>query len=374
MRKQYKYPSDLGTVQYPIAIAGYQLYVHTIPKEINNYGYDKYYVGITGVSAKSRWHGGSGYTGQVFGDAIKKYGAENVQHLVMYEHLISIDANILEQIMIRAIHSHISEHGYNISWGGEGTSKTPSPNRKDITDVRFGKLIAKYRIGTKPSADGTHYRSMWYCECDCGGNAIVMLDNLLRYLNTKGQKGTGSCGCMSSRNFGTPKPNHYIFYDDYVDCYCNNGDVFKIDIEDYEKIKHRTWRIEKKFNHVFADQTYNYDRQRIESIILDVPTHNIDKLRLKYKNGDPRDVRKSNLIIYQPQCDNIFEYNYFIHNVVTNGICFDHGNTWIVGRRNEKRHSVYGLENALKEYKERYGDDFLNDYLIYKERGENNAY
>ena len=42
------------------------VYVHIVPKELSGYKNDKYYVGITSVGVKNRWHGGSNYKGQIF--------------------------------------------------------------------------------------------------------------------------------------------------------------------------------------------------------------------------------------------------------------------------------------------------------------------
>ena len=368
MKNNIVYPSDLGTVEYPIVIGGYQLYVHIVPKEISGYDYNKHYVGITQGTMLQRWHGGSGYSGQVFGEAIKKYGANNIKHVVVYDSLCFNDANILEQIMIQSLHSHVSDRGYNVALGGEGSRGCQCVTRRDLSGMKVGKLTVINRAGTSRNPNG-RYRSLWYCECECGGSCTVMADNLLQYVRTNGERGTGSCGCMSSRNFGTPKPNDYIFHDSYVEGKCNNGSTFKIDKEDYDKIKHRTWTVESRFGHVIANRTYKYPRQRIESLILNVPSHNIDKLRLKYKNGDTTDIRKDNLIIYQPECDSPSDYDYFIRNVVANGLRFDRKNTWTVGRKNDKQHSVNGLEQALTEYKERYGEDLLSCYLLYKEGG-----
>ena len=57
----------------------------------------------------------------------------------------------------------------------------------DITGQRFGKLVAKYEVGS--TKDG---RSIWYCECDCGGHKEVV-GKLLRNGHTH------SCGCSNSK-------------------------------------------------------------------------------------------------------------------------------------------------------------------------------
>lgn len=60
-------------------------------------------------------------------------------------------------------------------------------NAKDITDCRFGKLVAKYPTG-RVNKSGQRY---WYCECDCGSNVEKVASELLA-----GR--AKSCGCVSS--------------------------------------------------------------------------------------------------------------------------------------------------------------------------------
>ena len=58
------------------------------------------------------------------------------------------------------------------------------PAKLDLTDQRFGKLIA--RLSTGKSTNGG---VLWWCECDCGENTIVAA-GYLRAGKTK------SCGCL----------------------------------------------------------------------------------------------------------------------------------------------------------------------------------
>ena len=60
-------------------------------------------------------------------------------------------------------------------------------NRVDITNKRYGKLIALYPTDKRRSRS-----VMWYCQCDCGGYAIVPKIDL--------ECGnTVSCGCIKSK-------------------------------------------------------------------------------------------------------------------------------------------------------------------------------
>ncbi len=54
----------------------------------------------------------------------------------------------------------------------------------DITDLPFGLLTAVRRTGKK-----RHGRSVWLCDCKCGGTAEVTISAL-----RKGD--TRSCGCL----------------------------------------------------------------------------------------------------------------------------------------------------------------------------------
>lgn len=48
---------------------------------------------------------------------------------------------------------------------------------KDITNKRFGKLLALYRTENKIQPNGTT-KSMWVCECDCGSTKPIMYSSL----------------------------------------------------------------------------------------------------------------------------------------------------------------------------------------------------
>lgn len=68
---------------------------------------------------------------------------------------------------------------------GCGCQKGKS-NILDITNHKFGKLIAKY-----PTKQRSGESVMWYCECECGGSKIVSSSHLI-------QGRTKSCGCIRS--------------------------------------------------------------------------------------------------------------------------------------------------------------------------------
>jgi hypothetical protein len=66
-----------------------------------------------------------------------------------------------------------------------GCSTIVNPGQRDITGMRFGKLVAVAPVNP-PQKGGT----VWHCRCDCGGE----IDAPLRQLTSGYRK---SCGCMS---------------------------------------------------------------------------------------------------------------------------------------------------------------------------------
>lgn len=66
-----------------------------------------------------------------------------------------------------------------------------SPNRKDLTGIRFSRLVALYPAGNYKK------KLTWMCQCDCGRQKIIIGCNL-------SSGGSKSCGCPSTAD-KTPK-------------------------------------------------------------------------------------------------------------------------------------------------------------------------
>ena len=66
----------------------WSVYIHTTPS-------GKKYIGITSINPKERWNGGiSGYKGQIFEYAIRKYGWNNIIHEIIATNLSQEEACI----------------------------------------------------------------------------------------------------------------------------------------------------------------------------------------------------------------------------------------------------------------------------------------
>ena len=104
-------------------IKNYTVYVHQLPKELSKYDYDKYYVGLTRNNVEKRWGNGNNYSYGKFHEDIKKFGWNNINHIIVAEHLTPSEAGELEQNLIRVLHSVDPDYGYNRTRGGEMSSE-----------------------------------------------------------------------------------------------------------------------------------------------------------------------------------------------------------------------------------------------------------
>lgn len=143
------------------ANSNYTVYMHV--NKINN----KKYIGITGRTPKERWmSNGLGYKGQHFYNAIKKYGWDNFEHIILKENLTQHDACKLETELIEQYDS--IKNGYNCSTGGEQSifykpteeQKLKTRNTKKIRGVAQGVNNSQYGISPKERMDDNTYE-LW---------------------------------------------------------------------------------------------------------------------------------------------------------------------------------------------------------------------
>ncbi len=73
--------------------------------------------------------------------AMKKYGIDNFEYKVIDHADDDISLNLLEQHYIQLLQSHTSQHGYNMTVGGEGVSgfTHTTESRKKMSIARLGK-------------------------------------------------------------------------------------------------------------------------------------------------------------------------------------------------------------------------------------------
>lgn len=90
------------------------VYKHT--NKING----KCYIGITSQCTNKRWRNGKGYKGQIFYNAIQKYGWDNFEHEILYTNLTEEEAKEKEIEYIKKYKTNNNKFGYNATLGGDG--------------------------------------------------------------------------------------------------------------------------------------------------------------------------------------------------------------------------------------------------------------
>ena len=92
----------------------YIVYAHI--NKLNN----KIYIGLTSQNPEDRWKNGKGYHSMHFGAAIKKYGWDNFEHVIIQRGLTEKEACVLEKKLIKLFKAYNPEFGYNEALGGFG--------------------------------------------------------------------------------------------------------------------------------------------------------------------------------------------------------------------------------------------------------------
>ncbi len=114
---------------------------YTVYKHISPNG--KQYIGITKQDVEKRWANGEGYKNCTYlYNAIKKYGWENFQHIILYTGLSREKACEIEKKLIEDLDLLNPEKGYNLKTGG-----------------RYGVLTEEGRNKISKSLIGNNYRT-----------------------------------------------------------------------------------------------------------------------------------------------------------------------------------------------------------------------
>lgn len=116
----------------------YCVYKHTTPS-------GKVYVGQTCQDLELRWQNGNGYKGQVFYQAVQKYGWDNIEHEILKTNLTKDEANNIEKMYIALYQSNHRDFGYNQTEGGEGQAGfSPTiETREKISSTLMGHTVSE---------------------------------------------------------------------------------------------------------------------------------------------------------------------------------------------------------------------------------------
>ena len=106
------------------------------------------YIGITSQEPEKRWKGGSNYSSQpYFYNAIKKYGWDSFEHVIIREGLTEEEAKIAERKLIKRYDSRNRNKGYNITPGGDiSPMKDPRVRQKSSLSHKGKKLSEEQKI------------------------------------------------------------------------------------------------------------------------------------------------------------------------------------------------------------------------------------
>lgn len=119
----------------------YIIYEHLFPN-------GKKYIGITCRDPKKRWKGGLyGYPhNEHMQNAIKKYGWENVKHIILAKDLTKEEAENEEIRLIELYDLTNREKGYNLEKGGKAANRITEETRRKLKEKCSGKNNARYGI------------------------------------------------------------------------------------------------------------------------------------------------------------------------------------------------------------------------------------
>lgn len=148
----------------------YTVYCHITPD-------GKRYIGFTGLALHKRFGGGQLYGTQKFTDAIKKYGWENIEHIVLESGLTKEEASEKEIYYINYYNTLDDNYGYNIASGGiHGRcpiSFTEEVRAKISKSLTGRKVSAEARKNMSLSHIGLdNHKSKTICKIDRNGNIL----------------------------------------------------------------------------------------------------------------------------------------------------------------------------------------------------------
>lgn len=197
---------------------GYVVYCH---RNIKN---GKRYIGITKNNPNKRWRNGKGYYTQYFSRAIKKYGWENFEHIILENNLTKEQACKAEKFYINKYDTTNPKNGYNETLGGDGGGML---NRHHTEEAKIKIGIARkntpftdeHRKHISESKQGTkHHLAKPVYQYSLDGKLVKKWD----YMNDAAKSLNISRGTISSACCGHRK-RAYGFIWTYID----RGDYYQ---------------------------------------------------------------------------------------------------------------------------------------------------
>lgn len=136
---------------------------------------NKSYIGITSQDPEKRWNNGEGYKLQPFYEAIKKYGWDNFEHIILEKNLTKKQAEEKEQFYIKYFDSY--RKGYNFSEGGE--SGFNGGHHKEKTKQIISQKLSQY-IKDKDQDRGIKLQEMLKNNPEINQKRIENINNIFK--------------------------------------------------------------------------------------------------------------------------------------------------------------------------------------------------
>ena len=171
---------------------------------------------------------------------------------------------------------------------------------KDLTGQRFGRLTVVER-----AENNKRNVVLWFCLCDCGNYHTTISHYLTAGL-------CRSCGCLIK--ITQKKLNKYDLSGEYGIGYTSKNEIFKFDLEDYDKIKDYTWYMSNN-GYIVSHETENNKQNGLimHRLIMNITDPDICVDHIYH---DKTDNRKSQLRITNNQQN---QFNHIIKGNNTSG-------------------------------------------------------
>lgn len=152
----------------------------------------KRYIGITSTPITKRWKNGEGYTAcPKFYSAIKKYGWDGFDHIVIKDGLPEQCAKTYEKILIK-LYDTIA-NGYNLTNGGDGTCgyKFSEESKRKLSESHKGKGkgVPKSESHKQHISDNSGKKRA-VLKYDLSGNLVEKFPSVKQAMESVGVKST----------------------------------------------------------------------------------------------------------------------------------------------------------------------------------------
>lgn len=137
----------------------------------------------------------------------------------------------------------------------------------DLTGQKFGRLTV-----IKQAKNNKYNHTCWLCKCDCG-KEVVAESNSLKNGRTK------SCGCLRSEKLKLKRGiNYYEILETeetillHIVSKKYGEKIFKIDLEDYDKVSTYHWGVRQYRNNFYAfTHLGNYKYIGLHRLVINAP-------------------------------------------------------------------------------------------------------